>query len=63
MKDKDKDKDRLISSMHRSYERVFSQTNHQTRYKGIAKNQFALFMASLAFNFKRRVVLDKEYGL
>ncbi|CAC9509723.1 hypothetical protein [uncultured Gammaproteobacteria bacterium] len=29
--------------MRSPYERVFSQTNHRTRYKGVAKNQFAMF--------------------
>jgi IS5 family transposase len=62
MKDKDKDKDRFISKMRSPYERVFSKTNHRVRYKGVAKNQFALFMESLAFNLKRMVVLEKEYG-
>ncbi len=57
MKAKDKDKDRFISSMRSPYERVFSNTNHQVRYKGITKNQFALFMESLAFNLKRMVIL------
>jgi IS5 family transposase len=62
MKNKDKAKDKFISKMRSPYERVFSQTNHRTRYKGVAKNQFAVFMESLAFNLKRMVVLDKEYG-
>jgi IS5 family transposase len=62
MKDKDKGRDRFITKMRSPYERVFSQTNHRTRYKGVAKNQFAVFMESLAFNLKRMVVLDKEYG-
>lgn len=62
MKTKNKGRDHFITKMRSPYERVFSQTNHQTRYKGIAKNQFALFMESLAFNLKRMVILDKEYG-
>ncbi len=62
MKNKNKGRDSFITKMRSPYERVFSQTNHRTRYKGIAKNQFALFMESLAFNLKRMVILDKEYG-
>ena len=62
MKNKNKDKDKFISKMRSPYERVFSKTNHRTRYKGVAKNQFAMFMESLAFNLKRMVVLEREYG-
>ncbi|SMN01950.1 Mobile element protein [uncultured Candidatus Thioglobus sp.] len=62
MKDKNTDRDKFISKMRSPYERVFSKTNHRTRYKGVAKNQFAVLMESLAFNFKRRVILEKEYG-
>jgi len=62
MKNKDKDRDKFISRMRSPYERVFSKTNHRTRYKGIAKNQFAVFMESLAFNLKRMVILEEEYG-
>ena len=60
MKNKDKSRDSLITKMHSPYESVFSKTNHRTRYKGVAKNQFALFMESLAFNLKRIVVLEKS---
>jgi hypothetical protein len=28
----------------------------------LAKNQFAMFMESLAFNLKRMVILNEEYG-
>ena len=62
MKNKNKDRDTFISKMRSPYERVFSQTNHRTRYKGVVKNQFAIFMESLAFNLKRLIVLDREYG-
>jgi hypothetical protein len=31
-------------------------------YKGVAKNQFAMFMESLVFNLKRMVILNEEYG-
>jgi len=64
MKDKNKDKDKFYSKMRSPYERVFSQTNHRVRYSGIAKNQFAIFMESIAFNLKRMAVLTtKSYHL
>ena len=37
---------------------------HRVRYSGIAKNQFAVFMESIAFNLKRMAVLTtKPYYL
>ena len=62
MKNKNKGRDSFITKMRSPYERVFSQTNHRTRYRGVAKNQFAMFMESLAFNLKRMVILNEEYG-
>jgi hypothetical protein len=50
MKNKNKGRDSFITKMRSPYERVFSQTNHRTRYRGVAKNQFAMFMESLVFN-------------
>ncbi|CAB5501549.1 hypothetical protein AZO1586R_1291 [Bathymodiolus azoricus thioautotrophic gill symbiont] len=61
-KNKNKGRDSFITKMRSPYERVFSQTNHRTRYRGVAKNQFAMFMESLAFNLKRMVILNEEYG-
>ena len=57
MKGKNKDKDRWYSSIRSPYERVFSQQNKRTRYRGIAKNQFAAFMEAICFNLKRLAVL------
>ena len=34
MKNKNKGRDNFITKMRSPYERVFSQTNHRTRYKG-----------------------------
>ena len=62
MKDKNKDQDTFFSKLRSPYERVFSKTNHRVRYVGEAKNQFAIFLESLAFNLKRQVVLDVKYG-
>ena len=61
MKDKNKSQDKFLAKMRSPYERVFSKTNHRVRYKGVAKNQFAMFMESMAFNLKRMVVLEQEY--
>lgn len=58
MKDKNKDKDRWYSGIRSPYERVFSKQRKRTRYRGIAKNQFAAFMEAICFNLKRMIVLD-----
>jgi hypothetical protein len=39
---------------------VFSKVSNRSRYRGIAKNQFQVFMESLAFNFKRMIRLEDE---
>lgn len=58
MKDKNKDKDRWYSKVRAPFESVFSKRNKNTRYTGIAKNQFAGFMYAICFNLKRLVVLN-----
>ena len=58
MKDKNKDKDRWYSGIRAPYERVFSKQRKRTRYRGIAKNQFAAFMEAICFNLKRMIVLQ-----
>ena len=58
MKTKNVDQDRWYSKIRAPYERVFSQDPKRVRYKGIAKNQFALFMQALCFNLKRLQVLS-----
>jgi transposase, IS5 family len=58
MKSKNKEKDKWYSALRAPYERVFSQREKRVRYRGIAKNQFALFMQSICFNLKRLAVLD-----
>ena len=57
MKHKNKDLDSWISFIRSPYERVFARRNKRARYSGIAKNQFAAFMQSLAFNLKRLAVI------
>lgn len=60
MKDKNFDKDKWISKARSPYERVFSKVSNRSRYRGIAKNQFQVFMESLAFNFKRLIKLEDQ---
>ena len=61
MKGKNKDLDKFYTKLRAPYERVFSKTNHKTRYRTIAKNQFTAFMESIAHNLKRTVVLNSLY--
>ena len=58
MKDKNKDLDRWISKIRAPYESVFSKQRKRTRYSGVAKNQFAVFMEAICFNLKRLTALD-----
>jgi transposase, IS5 family len=58
MRDKNRDLDRWISSIRAPYESVFSKQRKKTRYCGIAKNQFAVFMEAICFNLKRLCVID-----
>ena len=58
MKGKNKERDRWYSGIRSPYERVFSRREKRVRYRGIAKNQFALFMQSICFNLKRLTVLN-----
>jgi transposase, IS5 family len=57
MKDKNRDFDRWVSAIRAPHENVFSQQNKRTRYRGVAKNQFAAFMEATCFNLKRLAVL------
>jgi len=58
MRNKNPDLDRWYSKMRAPYERVFSQDPKRVRYKGVAKNQFAVFMQAICFNLKRLIVLS-----
>ena len=60
MKDKNFNKDKWISKARSQYERMFSKVSNRSRYRGIAKNQFPVFMKSLAFNFKRPIKLEDK---
>jgi len=57
MKTKNKDRDRWYSAVLAPYERVFSKREKRIRYRGIAKNQFSLFMYSICFNLRRLLVV------
>lgn len=57
MKDKNRDLDKFYTKLRSPFENVFSQDNKRTRYRGIAKNQFSVFMQAMCFNLKRLVVL------
>ena len=58
MKGKNKDRDRWYSGLRAPYERVFSRRERRVRYRGIAKNQFTLFMQAICFNLRRLTVLN-----
>ena len=60
MKNKNFDLDRWYSHLRSPYERVFSNQNKRTKYRGLAKNQFHAFMHAISFNLKRLVVLTEE---
>ena len=53
-----KEKERWYSRIRSPYERVFSRRERGVRYRGIEKNQFAVFMQSICFNLKRLLVLS-----
>ena len=59
-KDKDRDKDRFISSLRMPFEGVFSKLSKQCRYIGVRKTQFQAFMEALSINLKRMLVIDAE---
>jgi transposase, IS5 family len=58
MKGKNKDKDAFLTRLRSPYENVFSKTQKRSRYRGIKKNQFQVFMEALAFNFKRLIAIN-----
>jgi IS5 family transposase len=58
MKGKNVDQDRWYSKIRAPYERVFSGDSKRVRYKGVAKNQFAVFMQAICFNLKRLLVIS-----
>lgn len=58
MKLKNKDKDRFLTKLRMPYEGVFSKMTKKTRYRGIAKNQFQVFMQAFAHNLKRLIKIE-----
>lgn len=61
MKGKNVDQDRWYSKIRAPYERVFSVDPKRVRYKGVAKNQFAVFMQAICFNLKRLLVISLPF--
>lgn len=60
MKDKNRQKDRWLSSIRSPYERVFAHRNRKVRYRGLKKVQFQVGIRALVFNLKRLMVLGVE---
>ena len=58
MKNKNKQKDKWISSVRSPYESTFSKLKNKTRYKGIAKAQLQNFMEAITFNIKRLIQIN-----
>jgi IS5 family transposase len=55
IKIKNKEKDKFLTKLRAPFENVFSQFKKKVRYSGVLKNQFAAFMESIVFNFKRLI--------
>lgn len=60
MKDKNRHKDRWLSSIRSPYERVFAHRNKRVRYRGLKKVQFQVGVRALVFNLKRLITLGVE---
>ena len=61
MKDKNRQKDRWLSSIRSPYERVFAHCNKKVRYRGLKKVQFQVGIRGLVFNLKRLMALGIEH--
>lgn len=57
MKNKNKDKDRWLTSLRAPFESVFSKWQHRARYRGKAKVQIQIFLEAIVFNVKRLMVI------
>lgn len=55
MKEKNRQKDRWLSSLRMPYEGTFASLGKHARYRGVLKNQFQALMQAFAFNLKRLV--------
>lgn len=58
MKDKDRERDKMISKLRAPFERVFRWLPNVTRYRGLVKNRVIGFFQALAYNV--RVVVRKS---
>jgi len=57
---KNKDLDKWRAKLRSPYERVFAHERKRTRYIGVVKNQFSVFMEAICFNLKRFISLKEE---
>lgn len=58
MKGKDFRRDKWLTGVRMPYEGIFSKMSERVRYRGIAKNQYQMFMEALANNFKRLIKIE-----
>jgi transposase, IS5 family len=58
MKNKNKDLDKWRSKMRSPFECIFSKFEKRTRYRGLAKVQFQLFMDAIVWNTKRLIKIN-----
>lgn len=55
MKDKNRDKDRWLSSVRMPFENVFARYNNRARYRTVERVQFQGIMESFAHNFRKLI--------
>lgn len=58
MENKNRDKDRWISSVRGPFENVFSKNQKRTRYQGVVKTNIQVLLEAIVFNVKRLLVLE-----
>ena len=61
MKGKNVDQDRWYSKIRAPYERFFAGDSKKVRYKGVDKNQLAVFMQAICFNLKRLLISSPPF--
>ncbi len=60
IKEKNRKKDRWLSTIRAPYERVFAHRNKKARYRGLMKVQFQVGIRALMFNLKRLMTLGVD---
>ena len=58
MKNKNKDKDRWLTSVRAPFESVFAKWQRRARYRGLVKVQLQALMEAMVFNVKRLLVIN-----